>query len=177
MEKRNANKTKTYLDAFDAYADALYRHAFFRISDGDRAHDLVQDAFVKTWQYEERGGEILDYRAFLYRAINNLIIDEYRRKKPISLDRILDEDNVPEGNFRELVVESEQALPQGVDHDELSLAMEKLPHQYKTAVTMRYLDELSVQEISDILGVNENIVSIQISRGLKKLRSHLTQNT
>ena len=66
-----------YREAFETLADPLFRHAFFRLSDRERAYDLVQEAFLKTWDHLVAGGEVRHFRSFLYRTLNNLIIDEY----------------------------------------------------------------------------------------------------
>ena len=77
MESR---EEKLFLEAFDTHADSLFRHACFRLSDRERARDLVQDTFLKAWDYLRGGGEIQNIKSFLYRILHNLIIDEYRKK-------------------------------------------------------------------------------------------------
>ena len=62
----------------------------------------MQDTFCKSWDYIQKGGEVRNYKPFLYRILNNLIIDEYRKKKSVSLDEILERDGVTEGNCDEL---------------------------------------------------------------------------
>ena len=62
MESRHE---KEFLEAFESHADALFRHAFFRVSDREKAHDLVQDAFLKTWDYVANGGEVRQYKSLL----------------------------------------------------------------------------------------------------------------
>ena len=75
---------KAFLEAFESYSDALFRHASFRISDRERAYDLTQDTFLKAWDYLAGGGTVKQYKSFLYRILHNLIIDEYRKKKSSS---------------------------------------------------------------------------------------------
>ncbi|MEK7628547.1 MAG: RNA polymerase sigma factor [Patescibacteria group bacterium] len=165
---------KECTEAFDAHADELFRHAYFRLSDRERAKDLVQETFLKVWTSAERGTKIENWRAFLFRSLHNLIIDEYRKKKQSSLDAILEAD-VSEGNFPELVgdnfEETVSALDGKIDEQVLHEAIAKLPEQYQSAVVMRYIDERSPKEIAELLGENENVVSVRVHRGLKKLRA------
>ena len=65
-----------FLNAFEEYSDALFRHASIRISDREKAIDLVHDTFTKVWSYGRDGHKIDSYRSFLYKVLNNLIIDE-----------------------------------------------------------------------------------------------------
>src|SRR3989344_330786 len=74
--------------AFEAYNDELFRHASMRLKDRDRALEITQECFLKVWRYAQDGGEIRELRPFLYRTLRHLIIDEYRRKTPVSLERL-----------------------------------------------------------------------------------------
>ena len=87
MDRANESQ---FLKAFDEYADALFRHCFFRVSDRETAKDLVHETFTRTWDHLARGKEVREYRAFLYRTANNLIVDFYRKKKAVFLEEISD---------------------------------------------------------------------------------------
>src|SRR3989344_2664527 len=89
MEK--PKEEAAFLEAFQEYSDALFRHAFFRLSDREKALDAAQDAFLKTWDFIQGGGEVKNFKSFLYRVLHNLIIDEYRKSRPDSLDVLLEE--------------------------------------------------------------------------------------
>src|SRR3989344_5200892 len=79
-----------FISAFEAYNDELFRHASMRLKDRDRAIELTQECFMKVWEYAQKGGEIRELRPFLYRTLRHLIIDEYRRKKPVSLEQMVE---------------------------------------------------------------------------------------
>ena len=76
--------------AYESYSDALFRHCYFRLYDREKSKDIVQEAFIKTWEYASKGTEIENTRAFLYKVLNNLIVDEIRRKKALSLEILLE---------------------------------------------------------------------------------------
>ena len=69
---------KEFLENFEKYSDKLFRHALFRLSNKERAEEIVQECFMKTWDYLRKGNEVKQYSAFLYRTLNNMIVDEYR---------------------------------------------------------------------------------------------------
>lgn len=166
-----------YLEAFEAHSDALFRHAFFRLSSRERAQELTQEAFLKTWDFLRRGGDVRDFKSFLYRILNNLIIDEYRKKKSSSLDEILEDDmgafeaRMSEGGRSE----TETKLDERVLGERIRERVKDLPEMYRTAVTMRFVDELSPKEIAELLGESENVISVRIHRGLAKLRTLCTE--
>lgn len=162
-----------YLKAFDTHADALFRHAFFRLSNRERAQELTQDAFLKTWDFLRGGGDVRDFKSFLYRILNNLIIDEYRKKKSSSLDEILEDDT---GAFEARMseggrAEAEAELDEQIIGSRIRERIDDLPEMYRTAVTMRFIDEFSPREIAELLGESENVISVRIHRGLAKLRT------
>lgn len=166
---------RTFREAFEHHADELFRHASLRLSDRDRALELTQECFLKAWQYVQRGEEVREMRPFLYRTLRNLIIDEYRRSKSFSLDSMVEDD---EGG----VIES--LLPRD-DTNTLEAAMDRfdgahavsvireLPDIYREVLTLRYVNDLTVPEIAASLGESENVVSVRMHRGLKKMRELL----
>lgn len=171
-DTRAQSTERAYLEAYEKYADALFRHAAFRISNRDRALDLVQDAFLKTWDYVQGGGEVREYKAFLYRILNNLIIDEYRKKKSSSLDEILENDTgamearLSEGSVRE----TEEEFDESRMFVQIRAHIPELPDTYREVITMRYIDGFTPKEIASMIGISENVVSVRIHRGTHKLR-------
>jgi RNA polymerase sigma-70 factor, ECF subfamily len=167
------NQEQAFLEAFDKYADALYRHSYFRVSDKERAKDLVSDAFARTWDYLVKGNVVDDFRPFLYRTLNRLIIDEYRKRKTESLDALLDESEVPEGVFEELVEGSKEELELSLDARQIPTLLTHMPEVYREVVVMRYFDGLMPAEIAAIVGDSVNTISVRIHRGVAWLAKHL----
>jgi RNA polymerase sigma-70 factor (ECF subfamily) len=162
-----------FLEAFEEYNDALFRHALLRISDREKAIDLVHDAFTKVWSYVREGYEIETFRPFLYKVLNNLIIDEYRKRKETSLDSILEKDGVDEGMFDDLTESTVEVLAATIDGKKAFELLEKLSDQYREVLILRFVDQLGPKEISELIEESENTVSVRIHRGLKLLRQKI----
>src|SRR6056297_3032720 len=74
-------------ELYDKYKDDIYRFVYFKVSSEEKAHDLVNEAFLKIYDYLKKGKDIRNFRAFLYKIARNIVIDFYRtRKENISLD-------------------------------------------------------------------------------------------
>jgi RNA polymerase sigma-70 factor (ECF subfamily) len=163
--------------AYDDYADALFRHCMFRLSHRERALELVQETFMKAWDTAQKGEKVKNWRALLYKYLNNLIIDEYRKKKQHSLEYLLDQDGVNEGTFDELNAGSLNAEIKRVDTELEAIALHnalgKLQDNYRRVIILRYIDGLKVKEVSKILHESQNVVSVRINRALKKLEKAL----
>lgn len=167
------SQEKAFLEAFDSYADALYRHCYFRVSDKERAKDLVSDTFAKTWNYLVKGNTVEEFRPFLYQTLNHLIIDEYRRKKTESLDVLLDEKEVPVGAFEELVEGSREDVEIALDAKRIPHLLKHMPENYREVIIMRFLDGLLPAEIADLLDEPVNTISVRIHRGVAWLSKNV----
>lgn len=152
-----------YLAAYDEHAGALFRHVQLRVRDREAATDIVQETFSRAWLYLSQGKQIDYMRAFLYRVANNLIVDGSRRKKASSLEKMMEEDGfeVADENAKDPV-----EIPQAREALALLKSLEDI---YRTAITMRFIDEMTPKEIAKELGVSENVVSVRIHRGIARL--------
>lgn len=171
------DQEERFLKAFAEYGDALFRHATLRISDRERAIDIVHDTFTKVWTYLRSGHEIEAYRPFLYKVLNNLIIDEYRKQKELSLDALLEQEGVNEGSFEELSESSVEALGATIDGKQALDLISILPDIYKEVLILRFVDGLGPREISVLTEESENVISVRIYRGLKMLRDKIEEET
>jgi len=167
--KKHRDQEKQLWEAYEAYADALFKHCYFRMYDRELAKDLVQEAFTRVWSsYLIEGKEVLNLRALLYRILKNLIVDEARRKKPIPLDT-LEGDIAQPTNLPEIVGNT-------LAGEKVMKLLDKLDGKYQEVIVMNLIDGLSPKEISAIIGESENVVSVRIHRGLKKVRELLEED-
>lgn len=141
----------------------LNKHAFFRVPDRTMSEDLVQETFMKTWSYLLRGGKIDVMKAFLYHVLNNLIVDEYRKHKNVSLDALLEQGFEPG-------VDPSERLVDFMDGKKALLLIQRLPEKYHKVMRMRYVQDLSLKEMSLITGQTKNSLAVQAYRGLQKLK-------
>ncbi|HEY9584067.1 MAG TPA: RNA polymerase sigma factor [Candidatus Paceibacterota bacterium] len=151
------------VSAHKSYEKELSSYAFFKIKDPAISKDLVQSTFLKTWAYLIRKGKVELMRPFLYRILNNLIIDEYRKSKTTSLDILLDK------GFEPATDESERMLNVS-DGGKVKKMVDDLPEKYQKVLRMRYIQGLSIKEMAVITNQSKNTVAVQAHRGLEKLK-------
>ena len=141
----------------------LNLYAFSKVHSHSMSDDLVQDTFIKTWRYLVRKGKIHVMKAFLYHVLNGLVIDEYRKHKATSLDTLM------ETGFDPGVDDSEQHL-NFLDGKLAITLIGHLPEKYQKVMRLRYVNMLSLKEMSLITGKTKNTIAVQIHRGLEKLK-------
>ncbi len=161
--KQEASAESLLTVAHCTFERALKTHAFFKLRDRSLGEDLVQDTFMKTWSYLMKGGKIDMMKAFLYHVLNNLIIDEYRKNKAVSLDLLVEKGFEPK-------IANPDKLFDILDGKAATLLIQRLPATYQKVMRMRYVQDLSIKEISMITGQSRNSVAVQAHRGLEKLK-------
>jgi RNA polymerase sigma-70 factor (sigma-E family) len=147
--------------------DRLYReHApgamrFALMLTGDRAlsEDLVQEAFVRVAAKLDLLRDQSAFGAYLTRAVANLAKSHFRHQE------------VAKRHTRTVDASRLVVAPVDVEtNDELLVALRRLPMQQRSALVLRYYDDLSHEEIARLLGCPVGTVKSQLSRGLARLR-------
>jgi RNA polymerase sigma-70 factor, ECF subfamily len=161
--KKETGQEKTLNLAHHDYEKGLNLYAFSKVHNKSTSDDLVQDTFIKTWRFLVRKGKIHVMKAFLYHVLNGLIVDEYRKRKFTSLETLI------EKGFEPSIDSSEQLL-NALDGKTALLLIERLPEKYKRAMKMKYVQLLTLKEMSLITGETKNTIAVQIHRGLEKLK-------
>ena len=172
MAEVNRKNLRNQLEkAYEEFSDAIFRYCYFHTGSREKALDLTQDTFVKTWDYVSGRREVENLRPFLYRVAKNLIIDERRKKKSDSLDKM------QENGFELSSEESEIAIRENIFEARLALkTIERLGDKYKEVIILRFVEDLSVKDIARILKKSENTVSVRIHRAIEKLKKELEDN-
>ncbi len=152
--------------AYDEYADAIFRHCYLRVSNRDTGKDIMQDTFIKAYQYAKKGEKIDNVRALLYKIANNLIIDYFRKAKEVSLDAMNESGFDPKGS-------DGNDFGVALDEQIVVRTLGKLRPEDRELIIMRYIDNLKPRDIAVILGLAPNTVSVRIHRAIKELEPHL----
>jgi len=160
-------KTKNeFVEAYEKYAIIIQRYIYTRVNDYDLAEDIMQETFFKTWQYlSSDNKKIIKLKSFLFMVSNNLITDYYRQKSktPFSIDdKYFGEIPVPAAQISEIEDKIELEI--------LKKKLQNLKEGYRKILSYRYVDFLSVKEISTITSRSTNYVSVVIYRGKKILK-------
>ncbi|GAA3196794.1 SigE family RNA polymerase sigma factor [Dactylosporangium siamense] len=152
-----------FTDYFAARAAPLRRFAFALCGDWHTADDLVQATFVKLYQHWRRvEPESLD--AYVRRILVNTFLSHRRDRRRETL--VADPPDAASD------VNRDQAVGQGVDQ-ELGRALQRLPERQRAAVVLRHLEDMSITEVADLLGMAEGTVKSQTARGVDALRRAL----
>jgi len=159
-----------FINAYDEYSEAIYRHCLFRLYNKEKAEEMMQEAFMKTWQYLAKGNQVENIRAFLYRVTNNLIIDYSRKKREESLEMLIE----VHPDFEPSADPTSQ-MDTALMLEAVLAEMQKLSEDMRQIITMRHIDDLDPREIAQILKISPNNVSVRINRALRHLQQILNR--
>jgi len=161
---------KRFLKAYNDYSPSILRHIYFRVNNQELAEDLTQETFFKAWRYiSKKDTEIANLKTFLYKVANNLIIDYYRQKNnkmTVAIDEVSEE-------FIATESQQEKEADQAFDKKLVEKFLLKLKDDQKQVLLYRYIDDLSILEISKLTGKTKENIRVIIHRGLKALKEQM----
>ena len=165
---------EAFAQIYDLYVTPIYRFIYFKVATRQDAEDLTSEVFLKIWQYITETEEVIEnLRALLYRTARNLVIDSYRQKarKDVTQDTEI---------LLNIKDERQQSLLSQIENQfemkNIEKVLRRLKDEYREIIILRFIEELSITEIADILDKSKGSVRVLLHRALKVLRELLKQD-
>ena len=156
----NSKQVKFIERCYELYEKKLYRVAYNILHDADAAEDAVQNAFVKLFKskviFEDECSD--DCIKYIIRVIKNSAIDIYNKRSRELADSIEDFPNIPAANSSPCSVFS------------LKEDIQNLPSKYREIVECLAINEMTIREAADHLGISEANVRKRYERARKLLK-------
>jgi RNA polymerase sigma factor (sigma-70 family) len=145
---------------------SVYRTAFYVLGNEQDALDASQEALIRIYTKIDTYQEKAKFSTWVQRIVTNVCIDKFRRKKEtVSIEQ------------NELVLYALQNVEQEVERagmfEEVRRAINELPEQHRTVVILRYLQDLSYNEIAEVLNMPLNTVKSYLYRARQQLQELL----
>ncbi|MCJ7840007.1 RNA polymerase sigma factor SigW [Lederbergia sp. NSJ-179] len=160
----------------ELFKDKVFQLCYRMLGNRHEAEDIAQEAFVRAYINIHSFNQKKKFSTWIYRIATNLCIDRIRKKKP---DYFLDAEVAgSEGLTMYSQIAAEGKSPDAeVETIELQEIVQqeimKLPDKYRVVVILRYIDELSLNEISEVLEMPLGTVKTRIHRAREALRKQL----
>lgn len=170
----------SFLDEAIPHMDAVYRFALRLTGTQDGAEDLVQDTFFRAYRAWDQYTPGTRCKSWLFTICRNVflrqrerqqrhdeIIQETAQEDAVSLSReapvfAASKDSDPEGDFFKSIVD-----------EEILAAIDELPHEYRIAVVLSDLEDLSYNEIAEVMEIPVGTVKSRLFRGRRQLQKRL----
>jgi RNA polymerase sigma-70 factor (ECF subfamily) len=162
--KLRSGDSDAFAFLYDKYIKRIYRFVMIKVSNRQIAEDLTQDIFLKTWQHIVDKRQIKSFQAFIFRIARNSVIDYYRQ---------IQYQELPLDYVSETAVAGQDlnaGLDKNLDKDNLLKRLRKLKPEYQEILLLRYLEDLSIEEMSEVLQKDKNNIRVLLHRALSKLK-------
>ena len=162
-------------DAYQTYADMIYRIAFVQTKSKAQAEDIQQDVFMALVQYSDRIRDWDHLKAWLIRVTQNACRKHFRsfwiKWTVLYDDSIYKEQDIDIDGMAVLTSEGTiDALETKEKQEMLLEQVERLPEKSRAVIHLFYYEEMSVKEIANSLGITEQNVKTRLSRARDQLR-------
>lgn len=159
------------------HMDALHRTALRMTKNAPDAEDLVQEAYVKAYRFWDKFKSGTNCRAWLFRIMTNIFINEYRSRSrspvAVNVDEIDDSFLYGQLSTGKRVENPEEEFLAKILDDDARKAIEELPDDFRLVVVLSFIEEFSYQEIADIMDLQLGTVKSRLHRGRKLLQKAL----
>ena len=154
----------------DAYKEMAYTIAIRIVSNSEDAEEVVQDSFLKAFKYLDQFKRASKFSTWLYRIIYTTALTKVGARKLITQE--MDDDN----NYVEYVSSNDGGLERLADADRkrfLSMAMQRLKQEDQLIISLHYIADKSIVEITEILDRKSSAIKMRLLRSREKLEKEL----
>lgn len=170
LRRLKSRDREAFIKVYDENVNEINRFVYFKIGNREEANDLTSVIFLKAWHHIQNKTleDSNTLRALLYKIARTSIIDYYREtggKKITSLD--------DDKNRIEVIDEAINPQERLDSASNLELVMRHLPRlkdEYREVIIMRFINDLSLEEIAEISGKKKGNIRVLLHRSLSALR-------
>ncbi len=176
---RNVAERKRFESEALPAMDALYRAALRLTKNAGDAEDLVQETYIKAYRFWDKFEPGSNCRAWLFRILTNVFINEYRARSRSPVTTSTDEldDRFLYGRMTGLDSsgDPERKMLSSILLDDVNQAIESLPDDFRLVVILSFLERFSYREIADITGLHLGTVKSRLHRGRRLCQKRLVK--
>lgn len=168
IEKLVVESQRGNSDAFgklyDLFVDMIFRYMHYRVGKQD-SEDLTELVFLKTWEHIRKyRREAGTFSSWIFRIAHNIVVDHYRANQFQNVELT---ENIQDYRSLANTVERTHRI---LDQEVLALAMKELKDHYRQILILKYMNDLSNEEIGSVMGKSQAALRILQFRALRSLR-------
>ena len=175
LKKALSGEREAFSEIYDFYVIRIFRFIYLKTSSRETAEDLASEVFLRYWKRVRKGIKDKDLSktivndkigSFLYKISRNLIIDFYRKKEvlTVEIDEEIKEKIKDQGEDILAKISAKQEV------EEMMKALSEIKSEYREVIILRYIEELSVAEVAEIMGKSGGSVRVSLHRAMKALK-------
>lgn len=166
VRRARAGDGSAWEDIVSAFSRRIFNLAYRFTSSVEGAEDLTQEVFIRIYrtldQYDSKQGDLANW---LMRLARNLIIDDYRHRQRNPQNTMADTVDDHQYHLRAVGTSAHKEMERREIAAQVQEGIDKLPSDLKTCVILRDIEEMTYQEIVEVLRIPEGTVKSRINRG------------
>lgn len=166
LERAKAYDQRALAEIYDCYESKIYSYVYHRLGNADLAQDLTSQVFIRMLEaIQHERAWTSSFSGWLYRIAHNLVIDHYRRRG-----------RTPQVSVEDVPVlisptdDPEHLAERSLTSEALRTAIHRLTEEQAQVVTLRFLENMSVSEVAEIIGKTEGAIKALQYRAVMSLR-------
>jgi len=153
------------------YQQKLFYYVNRLINNPDEAEDIVQDVFLKVYKNLNGYDSRLKFSSWIYRIAHNEAVNWLRKNTKYK------KESIEQSEYLENTLSDDTDIAEELDLkvslEKANRAINQLPEKYKEVMILKFVEEKSYEEISDILRKPINTIGVLINRGRKLLKDSI----
>jgi RNA polymerase sigma-70 factor (ECF subfamily) len=164
VRRAQAGDRRAFSELVRRYQNRVYRYLVRMLGSHDDALEAAQDAFVKAWQALPQWQPEAQFRTWLFRIANNTALDALRRRKLAEFVPLDDSFDLPSAEAG-----PERRAQSAQEVRRLAANLAKLPPEHRQILLLREVEEMSYEEIGNVLLLSEGTVKSRLARARASL--------
>ncbi len=163
-----AGNDEAYASLFDRYARVMFMYGSQFCGDREVVKECIQDVFVNIWFNRNRLARTDNVKYYLFGALRNSIINALKKesRRNALYEAVFNAEPVRKEHIDRMDIEEDEKMM----HARISEIMDMLSPRQRQVIYYRYIDNLSITEISDLLNMSYQAVLNTIQRAIKRVR-------
>jgi RNA polymerase sigma-70 factor (ECF subfamily) len=157
----------------EQYQHRLLRYLVYLSGNRELAEDLFQETWIRVLERGHQYDGEHEFSTWLYAVARNLTIDYLRKKSPLSLDGLMEDEEHTSLEPADTRPTAWEVVQQHEQAERIGAALVSIPAEYRETVMLRFQEGLALDEIATITGARLGTVKSRLYRGLNLLMSRL----
>ncbi len=175
-EDQDKRHKRIFEEEFLPQIDALYTFAYHLTYNEEDANDLVQETYLKAYRFIDKYIEGTNAKAWLFKILKNVFINQYRRKskQPTKVDyeEVINYHDEEDTNYSSYLDMREEMF-QHMMGDEVTNAINALPVDFRVVILLCDVEGFTYEEISKIIDIPIGTVRSRLHRARNMLKEKL----
>jgi len=177
-DKKTREYDRIFEEEFLPQVDALYTFAYHLTYNEEDANDLVQETYLKAYRFIDRYHEGTNAKAWLFKILKNIFINQYRKKSKqptrVDYEEVINYHDEEESSYSSYMDLREEMF-QHMMGDEVTNAINALPVDFRVVILLCDIEGFTYEEISKIIDIPIGTVRSRLHRARNMLKEKLKE--